>query len=130
LHTLSSKSRVIVGLLLAFSLVQARGADAQSAERGKLLFLRCASCHDISETPSPKIGPNLRGVYGRKVASLPGFAYTDALKSQTFVWDSEHLNTWLTRPSAVAPGTAMAFAGISSEADRRAIIAYLRRPSK
>jgi len=130
LQTHASKSRFVLGALLVVALVQAHAAAAQSPERGRLLFLRCASCHDISDTPSPKIGPNLKGVYGRRVASLPGFAYTDALKSQTFVWDEAHLNRWLTRPADLVPGTAMAFAGVPSEEDRRAIIAYLRHPSK
>jgi cytochrome c len=100
-------------------------AAAESSGRGKILFLRCASCHDISTTPSPKIGPNLRGVFGRPVASLEGYKYSQALKSQNFVWDSAHLDAWLTNPNAVAPGTVMAFAGISEAADRQAIITYL-----
>ncbi len=114
----------------AFTLGQSSGAVAGPAERGKLLFLRCASCHDISATASLKIGPNLMGVYGRKAGSLPGYAYSPAMQSQTFVWDKAHLNRWLTKPSDLVPGTAMAFGGVPSEADRLAIIAYLQHPSK
>jgi cytochrome c len=94
--------------------------------RGKILFLRCASCHDVSTAPSAKIGPNLHGVIGRRVASLDGYKYSPALKSADFVWDAAHLDTWLTNPNAVAPGTAMAFAGIADAADRHAIISYLQ----
>jgi len=93
--------------------------------RGKILFLRCASCHDLTTAPSAKIGPNLHGVYGRRVASLEGYKYSPALKSGDFVWDAAHLDAWLTNPNAVAPGTAMAFAGIPDAADRQAIISYL-----
>ena len=93
--------------------------------RGKLLFLRCASCHDLTTAPSAKIGPNLHGVYGRRVASLEGYKYSAALKSADFLWDAAHLDAWLTNPNAVAPGTAMAFAGIPEAADRQAIISYL-----
>jgi cytochrome c len=35
------------------------------------------------------------------------------------------LNKWLTKPSAVAPGTAMTFAGLSNEKQRADVIAYL-----
>jgi cytochrome c len=35
------------------------------------------------------------------------------------------LDKWLTQPTAVAPGTKMAFQGVSSEESRRDIIAYL-----
>ncbi len=109
-------------------LIDARPPVASAAEnplRGKILFLRCASCHDASTSASAKIGPNLHGLIGRPVASLAGYRYSAALKSQTFVWDAVHLDAWLTNPNAVAPGTTMAFAGIPEEADRQAIISYL-----
>jgi cytochrome c len=93
--------------------------------RGKILFLRCASCHDVTANAAAKIGPNLRGVVGRRVASLEAYKYSPALKSQDFVWDPAHLDAWLTNPNAVAPGTAMAFAGLPEAADRQAIIRYL-----
>jgi cytochrome c len=97
----------------------------QGTMRGKILFLRCASCHDLTTARSAKIGPNLDGVVGRQVASLDGFNYSMALKSQNFVWDAARLDAWLKNPNTVAPGTAMAFAGIPEAADRQAIISYL-----
>jgi cytochrome c len=121
----------VSGISLAAScliLAVARPPAAAAAEnplRGKILFLRCASCHDVTTAPSAKIGPNLRDVLGRKVASLEGFHYSAALKSQDFVWDPAHLDAWLTDPNAVAPGTAMAFAGMPDAAERQAIISYL-----
>jgi cytochrome c len=96
-----------------------------NATRGKILFLRCASCHDVTSAPSAKIGPNLHGVVGRRVASLEGYKYSAALKAAEFVWDAGHLDGWLTNPNALAPGTAMAFAGIPDAGDRQAIISYL-----
>ena len=40
-------------------------------------------------------------------------------------WTFDALNKWLTKPSAVAPGTAMTFAGLSNEKQRADVIAYL-----
>jgi cytochrome c len=117
-----------LNLLLTAGLLVIAGVLARSADnpaRGKILFLRCASCHDVSPSQTAKIGPNLYGVVGRKVASQDGYAYSPALRAQAFVWDEAHLDQWLTNPNAVAPGTAMAFAGIADPADRRAIITYL-----
>ncbi len=94
--------------------------------RGRILFLRCASCHDLGAAPSAKIGPNLRGILGRKVASLPGYSYSAALRSQDFAWDVPHLDRWIRNPNEVAPGTMMAFAGIADESDRRALIEFLQ----
>ena len=96
--------------------------------RGKLLFLRCASCHAITEQASIKVGPNLHGVVGRKAGSLPGFAYSPAMKAAAFSWTPVMLDKWLTRPNALVPGTSMAFEGMTSEADRQALIAYLAKP--
>jgi cytochrome c len=113
--------------LLPFLHAQAQtapSADPQVA-RGQRLFLRCVACHDIAESKLVKIGPNLKGVVGRPVASVPGFAYSAALKKLTFTWDEARLSEWLTRPGVVAPGTSMAFEGMPLEADRKALIAYL-----
>jgi len=119
----------VIGLI-SLAAASASSAEAEpSAARGRLLFLRCASCHDISSTASPKIGPNLSGVYGRKAGSLPGYSYSAAMKHADFVWDQASLDRWLTGPNAVVPGTAMAFGGIASESDRAALIAYLRKPT-
>jgi cytochrome c len=96
---------------------------------GKLLFLRCASCHSIGNSGGARIGPNLQGVVGRKAGSLPGYSYSAAMKAQNFVWDDATLDRWLTDPNAVVPGTAMAFGGIANSDDRKAIIAYLKNPT-
>ena len=101
---------------------------AANPMRGKLLFLRCASCHAIAESASIKVGPNLHGVIGRKAGSLPGYAYSPAMKATAFSWTPVMLDKWLTRPNALVPGTSMAFEGMASEADRQALIAYLAKP--
>lgn len=121
--------KIIAALLATAVLLTASGtcAFADPAARGTILFLRCSSCHDISTAKSAKIGPNLLGVIGRKVASQEGFPYSAALKAQDFVWDEAALDRWLTNPNALVPGTVMAFAGIPEAADRQAIIAYLQR---
>ena len=119
-----------IGLvLIAAAALGGRETSAEPAARGKLLFLRCASCHDISSSPSAKTGPNLAGVFNRRAGSLPGYAYSSAMKAQTFSWDEPHLGRWLTRPTDLVPGTAMAFAGLPNAADRSALIAYLRHPA-
>jgi cytochrome c len=125
-----SKRVCLLIAALCAEIVLTGPVSAQTAARGRILFLRCSSCHDISSGPSPKIGPNLSGVVGRRAGSLPGYNYSPAMKAQTFVWDSAHLDLWLQGPSALVPGTAMAFAGLPSETDRQAVIAYLQNPTK
>jgi cytochrome c len=116
--------------MMRFAILLAALATPASAANihGKILFLRCASCHDISAAPSMKIGPNLKGVVGRPSGSLPGYTYSTAMKKAHLVWDAPTLDKWLASPNALVPGTAMAFAGLPSEADRQAVIAYLQNP--
>jgi cytochrome c len=115
----------IAGLCVLAALT---GPAAGANLHGKILFLRCASCHDISAAPSMKIGPNLKGVVGRPSGSLPGYKYSAAMQKAHLVWDAPTLDKWLANPNALVPGTAMAFAGLPSEADRQAVIAYLQSP--
>ena len=96
-----------------------------SAERGAQVAKQCQACHNFQEGQGPKIGPDLYNVVGRKIASAAGFNYSSALKSKNGNWDFNELNTWLTKPSAFAPGTAMTFAGLSNEKQRADVIAYL-----
>ncbi len=96
-----------------------------SAERGAQVAKQCQACHNFQEGQGPKVGPDLYGVVGRPVASVPNFSYSPALKAKGGTWTFDALNTWLTKPSADVPGTAMTFAGLSNEKQRADVIAYL-----
>ncbi len=95
-------------------------------ENGHRVFARCQVCHTTSEGGPNLIGPNLWGVFGRKVASKADFAYSDALKSKSWAWDASHLDAWIQNPREVAPGTKMSFAGLPDAKDRTDVIAYLK----
>ena len=99
------------------------------AALGKRLFLRCTACHTVSSKAPGKVGPHLQGIVGRKAAAVTGFGYSPAMKRSAVVWNEATLDKWLQRPQAVVPGTTMAFAGLPSEADRKALIAYLKKPA-
>jgi len=101
-----------------------------SAERGAQVAKQCQACHNFEEGQGPKVGPDLYGVVGRKIASAPGFNYSSALKSKNGTWDFNALNAWLTKPATYVPGTAMTFAGLSNDKQRADVIAYLDTLSK
>jgi cytochrome c len=100
-----------------------------SSERGTQTAKQCQACHNFQEGQGPKVGPDLYGVVDRPIASVSGFNYSSALKGAAQKlggkWTFDALNQWLTKPSAVAPGTAMTFAGLSNEKQRADVIAYL-----
>jgi cytochrome c len=98
-------------------------AHAADADHGKVVFQTCAACH--SEKPDA-IGPNLRGVYGRKAGSLEDFRYSNAMKRANFVWDEDNLRAYLKDPQAKVKGNRMPFAGLTSATDIDDVIAYLK----
>jgi cytochrome c len=86
----------------------------------------CETCHNFQKGGGPKIGPDLWGVVGRKVASVPGFEYSDAIKGVGGDWSYEILNKWITDPKAMAAGTKMTFPGEHDPHRRADILAYLQ----
>jgi cytochrome c len=85
----------------------------------------CIACHNFNEGGANKVGPLLYGVVGREKASYAGYTYSSALKSKGGKWTYADLNEWLHKPSAYAPGTKMAYAGIDNDQMRANVIDYL-----
>ena len=106
----------------------AAGTAAEIA-LGRSLYIRCAACHALAPTTQAKIGPHLQNIVGRRSGAVAGFNYSPAMRQANISWDAATLDRWLQRPQTVVPGTSMAFAGLTNPADRRALIAYLRRPN-
>ena len=82
----------------------------------------------MSASAPAKVGPHLQAVVGRASGSVPRFTYSPAMRTANLRWDEATLDRWLTRPAAVVPGTSMVFAGLANANDRRAVIAYLKKP--
>ncbi len=101
-----------------------------SVDHGAQVAKQCGTCHNFQEGQGAKVGPDLYGVVGRKVASVPGFNYSAALKAKGGTWTFDALNKWLLDPRADVPGTAMTFAGLPNEKQRADVIAYLNTLSK
>jgi cytochrome c len=101
-------------------------ADGDLA-KGKAAFERqCAICHTVEKGGDNRYGPNLFGIVGRKAATVPGFAYSNAVKTRAnWEWTEDAIGGWAMFPSTMVPGTAMGiFQGIA-ESDRDDLVAYL-----
>ncbi len=118
-------SGIFPGLLLVVA-GGAVPAAAQSAADGKALYQgTCGGCHSVDAN---RIGPLHRGVVGRKPGSVPGYAYSPALKRLGGVWTAARLNLWLQNPQKIAPGTRM-YLTVPDAGQRATIIAYLQSVS-
>jgi len=110
-------------LLVGFVAAGAASADGD-VEAGKVQFKKCALCHtDVAG--KNKLGPSLFGIVGRKSASVPDFAYSDAMKKFDHTWDEATLETYLSDPRNTVQGTKMIFPGLKDKKERDDVIAYL-----
>lgn len=101
-------------------------ATADVAKGADYFSKKCTVCHDASKGGPNKVGPNLFGVMGRKVASHAGFNYSDGMKKHADrSWTVEEMNQFQYSPRKWVPGTIMAYAGNKKDDDRANLIAYL-----
>lgn len=101
---------------------------AYAGDRGANVFRACVACHTLSDKEVQRAGPSLAGLYGRKIASLPGYRFSDALKTMDIVWTPETVaRLFEIGPNAYTPGTKMPEQRIGSAEDRRALTEFLGR---
>jgi len=111
----------LFGLLVAATASPALGGG--DPVRGQQLFgSRCIACHALD---SNRVGPALRGVFGRRAGSAPGYSYSKAVDEAVLVWDDTNLERWLSGPEALIPGQKMGYS-VGDAGDRADLIAYLK----
>jgi cytochrome c len=96
--------------------------------KGKAAFAKCAICHTFDKNA---VGPELKGIVGRKAASVPDYTYSPGMKklgADGWVWTEENIDKWIADPKAMLPESPMAqlFQGVPDAAERADIIAYLK----
>lgn len=100
-------------------------ADPENGQ--KIARRACGACHTFDQGGRTAVGPNLYGIVGRDHASVAGFNYSQAMAAKKgSPWTYEEINKFITHPRVYAPGTRMAFAGLSNPQQRADLIAFLR----
>jgi len=97
--------------------------------RGATVFKRCIACHSAT-ADTHSVGPSLRAVTNRKIASVPGYKFSPALSALKANWTPQNLDQFLLAPQQYAKGTRMAFSGLKKPNDRADVIAYLQSVQK
>ena len=101
---------------------------AYAGDHGADVFRACVACHTLSRAEVQRAGPTLAGLYGRKIASLPGYPFSEALRKMSIVWTPKTVSRLFeVGPNAYTPGTKMPEQKIGSAEDRRALTDFLAR---
>ena len=74
-----------------------------------------------------RAGPTLAGIFGRKIATLPGYHFSEALRRLDIVWSPETVaKLFELGPATYTPGTKMPEQTIGSAEDRAALVRFLQ----
>jgi cytochrome c len=101
--------------------------DGVQNHPGAEVWRACQACHTLGADSANRAGPSLRGVLGRRIASLPGYAFSPALRGMDIVWSPETVSRLFeVGPNAYLPGTKMP-EQVLGEAERAALVDFLAR---
>jgi cytochrome c len=98
---------------------------------GAQVFRACVACHTLSPDAGNRAGPTLAGLFGRRIATLPGYNFSEALKHLDIVWTPETVSKLFEiGPATYTPGTKMPEQTIGSADDRAALVRFLEKATK
>jgi cytochrome c len=104
---------------------------AFAGDHGAEVFRACIACHTLRADDGVRAGPTLAGIFGRRIATLPGYNFSDALKQLDIVWTPETVaKLFEVGPMAYTPGTKMPEQRIGSAEDRAALVQFLEKATK
>ncbi len=101
------------------------------ADRGRLLFGACRTCHYPEAVMGHNTGPNLSGIFGKVAGKQPGFDYySPRFRAAGFVWTPQLMYAWLEAPMVMFPDSSMMSLGVPDAQDRADLIAFLMEATR
>lgn len=99
--------------------------------RGAEVFRACVACHTLGPDGGERAGPSLHGVIGRRIGSLPGYAYSPGFAERDIIWSKETIaRLFEMGPAAYTPGTKMPEQRVTSSEDRDALVEFIETASR
>jgi cytochrome c len=99
-----------------------------AGDHGADVFRACVACHTLKPDEGLKAGPTLWHIFGRRIATLPGYNFSPALRNLDIVWSKETIaKLFEIGPAHYTPGTKMPEQTINAEDDRKALVDFLAR---
>ena len=116
---------------LAAQQVSGQSVPGATESQGRAIFLaQCSACHALTAEHNGR-GPSLYHLFGRRSGTVPGYAYSRAMKSAGIAWRDDTLARFIADPQRVVPGSTMTYA--LSSADRinmKGLIDFLREGTR
>lgn len=105
--------------------------SAFAGDPGAQVFRACVACHTLKADEGNRAGPTLASLFGRRIATLPGYNFSAALKKLDVVWTAETVSKLFELgPATFTPGTKMPEQTIGSGEDRAALVKFLQKATK
>jgi cytochrome c len=107
------------------------GAREGLDPHGARVFRACSACHALSAEGGNMAGPHLHGLFGRRMGSVAGYAYSERLSQGDIVWTRESVADLFTRgPDVVTPGTKMPVQRLENAEDMAALLRFLEQATR
>ena len=99
-----------------------------AGDHGAEIFRACIACHTLRPDEGQKAGPTLWQIFGRRIATVPGYNFSPALTKLDIVWSKETVaRLFEIGPAHYTPGTKMPEQTIGADTDRKALVDFLAR---
>lgn len=118
----------VFAALALFALPGMALAQEGDAAKGEKVYNKCKACH-VVDAETNRVGPHLKGVIGRNVASVADYKYSESIlefAKANPVWTDELFLTYIENPKAMVPKTKMVFPGLKKPEERADLLAYLK----
>ena len=112
--------------------IETRERSGSVASNGERQFERkCRICHTLTPDTARRAGPTLHRLFGRRIGTVAGYPYSEALSRSDLVWTPETVDQLFAEgPDHFLPGTKMPLQKMTNARDRADLIEYLEKATR